>query len=83
MQEIKSPGRGSEASALRWKSLERRFKCRWTRARAEKQTDREGDLNDRRVEAGNKAEDGPEGSRDDNHPAPGAAGRLMGRCAWL
>lgn len=70
-QEAKNPGRDGEAAALRWKSLESRFKCRWNRARAETQTDREGGLSDRRVETGNKAGDeGPGGSRDDNYPAP-------------
>lgn len=66
------------------KSLESRFKCRWNRARTERQTDRVGGLSDRTVETGNKAgNEGPRRSKDDNSPAPRAAGRPMGRCVWL
>lgn len=49
------PWRGSEALALRWKCLESRLKCRWKRARAERQTDRGEDVIGRRVKMVNKA----------------------------
>lgn len=67
------------ASALRQKSLKSRFKCRWKRARAKRQTDREGNLRDRRVETGNKA--GKMAQKEagiTTTQLPCAAGRLMG-----